>query len=330
MRTEYMNVAKLAPEVRSRGRRALKAALCRVPSGPLESLRASFPKTDQASLRHRLERGALELARHRGIPSELDDFPVVDNPEVRFTRVDSFIAERAYWFGERFGYEPGGIHCWREFCRTSKNILELGANIGYYTVHGARAAPTARYVAVEPHPGCAETCRRNLQINNINSVTVVEAAAVNEVTFQSLDLLLPGGHDHYAEAPCTGFVGRNELHRDDFNDPSYKTVAVPAVELRSLIGGVDLLKLDVEGQEYDLLFSVLAEVTSLRPTIFLELLDETPKLRSLIVDFCNNLGFRCFTPTLSGLVPIPTWEIESSSVQARSNTRDVVLSCAPA
>ena len=31
-------------------------------------------------------------------------------------------------------------------------MLELGTNVGYFAVQGGRAAPGARYVAVEPHP----------------------------------------------------------------------------------------------------------------------------------------------------------------------------------
>ena len=97
----------------------------------------------------------LEVARHRGIPAEVDVFRLDRYPEVALVRADSFVTERQYWFGEKFGYEPGGIYWWRNFCSKSERILELGANIGYYTVQGARCAADAHYTAVEPHPGCA-------------------------------------------------------------------------------------------------------------------------------------------------------------------------------
>jgi FkbM family methyltransferase len=272
-------------------------------------------------------RTLLEGVRHRGIPNEVETFRVVDNPGVTFVRADSFVTERLYWFGERYGYEPGGIHWWRQFCRESERVLELGANIGYYTVQGGRAAPNAHYTAVEPHPGCVATCRRNVQVNGLSNVDVIEAAAVAHTESGRVTLRLPGGKDHYTEAPSTGFVGRNEVHHADADDPSYGEVVVPAVELRSLMAGVDLLKLDVEGQEFDLLSSITDELGSRRPTIFLELLDDTPALRALVADLCTSVGYRCFVPTLGGLVPLSVDGVSSLDVRSRSDTRDIVMTC---
>jgi FkbM family methyltransferase len=300
-----------------------------VPAPALEKLRRSFPSTPAASVRHRIERQVLEVVRHRGIPAEVEAFQLIDNPSVSLVRADSFVAERSYWFGETFGYEPGGIHWWRFFCQRAERILELGANIGYYTVQGAAAAPEARYMAVEPHPGCALTCRRNIEINRLRNVEVIEAAAVGFAEAPEVTLMLPGGHDHYVEAPCTGFVGRNELHRADADDPNYQSVVVPAIELRSLIAGVDLFKLDVEGQEHALLSSIEQELRTSRPTIFLEILDGTPKLRSFVIELCADTGYGCYIPTLQGLIPIPAGEIANRSVDSRFGTRDVVLTCHP-
>ena len=324
-----MNVRALRGRARSLGRESVATALRWVPSPALNRLRQSFPTTAPTTLSHRVERRLLEVARHRGIPAGVDSFPLVDNPSVSLVRADSFVTERSYWFGETFGYEPGGIFWWRHFCKGATKILELGANIGYYTVQGAGVAAGARYVAVEPHPGCAATCRRNLDLNDLRNVEIVEAAAVGAAGSTEVTLMLPGGRDHYSEAPCTGFIGRNELHRSDAADPSYTSLLVPAVELRELMAGVDLFKLDVEGQEYDLLSSIADELRSTRPTIFVEVLDGTPKLRAFVADLCRSVGYGCYIPTLDRLVPVPIGEIATLSVPSRFGTRDVVLTCHP-
>jgi FkbM family methyltransferase len=324
-----MNVDALKGRARSLGRESVATALRWVPPPALDRLRQSFPTTSPTTLAHRVERRLLEVARHRGIPAGVDSFALVDNPSVSLVRADSFVTERSYWFGETFGYEPGGIFWWRHFCKDATNILELGANIGYYTVQGAAVAAGARYVAVEPHPGCAATCRRNLDLNDLHNVDIVEAAAVGAAGATEVTLMLPGGRDHYAEAPCTGFVGRNDVHRSDAADPSYKSLPVPAVELRDLMAGVDLFKLDVEGQEYDLLSSIAGELRAARPTIFLEVLDGTPNLRSFVADLCRTAGYGCYIPTLERLVPVPVDEIPTLSVSSRRAGGDVVLTCHP-
>jgi len=317
----------LKSKVRTAGRNGVAAGLRLVPEPLFTSLRTSFPATAATSWQHKAMRGVLEAVRHRGIPESTNTFQVADNPDLSFVRADSFVTERLYWFGERYGYEPGGIYWWRYFCRRSQRVLELGANIGYYTVQGARVAPTTSYTAVEPHPGCAGTCRRNVEANNLSNVDVVEAAAVSTSASGQVTLRLPGGKDHYTEAPSTGFVGRNEVHRSDADDPSYREVIVPAVELRSLITGVDLFKLDVEGQEYDLLSSITEELISLRPTIFLELLDDTPMLRALVASLCDRAEYHCFVPTPDRLVPLSLAGVSSLDVRARLDTRDIVLTC---
>lgn len=299
-----------------------------VPARTFASLRRTFPESAPQSLRHRAQRVALAVVRHRGVPAETKTFTLVDNPNLCLVNADSYVIERLYWFGERYGYEPEVLRWWREYCRRSTSILELGANVGYFTVQGAKAAPAARYQAVEPHPDCAAACRENLRINGITNVAVLEAAAVGELDAESVSLITPGGtnRDHY-QAPCSGYVGRNEMHRSRPDGASWGSVLVAAARLADLVPGVDLLKLDVEGQELSLLSSIIGQIVALRPTIFVELLDDTPNLRTFIADLCESTGYRCFVPTVSGLRSLPTADIHTVSVIRSYRTRDVILTC---
>lgn len=324
-----MNLPELRRRARTFCRQGLGAALRRIPDPAFRPLRESFPRTSPDSVQHRLQRRLLEVARHRGVPASTRSFPLVDNPEISLVNADSFVVERLYWFGEKYGYEPDGLRWWRYFCGRSSHILELGANVGYYSVQGARAAPSARYVAVEPHPGCAEVCRDNLRVNGISNVELVEAAAVADAGVTSVTLRMPGAlsHDHYVQAPCTAFVGRNELHKNDADDPTYTTFDVRAVEFRSLMAGVDLLKMDVEGQEHVLLSSIEADLAAARPTMFVELLDDTPNLRTLIARLCGATDYTCFVATPDGLAGLAPGQIESVSLPTRFGTRDLILTC---
>jgi len=268
----------------------------------------------------------LRAARYRGVPPGLDTFVLTDNPSVRLANADSFIVEWLYWFGERYGYEPATIAWWKTFCARSSNILELGSNIGYFIIQGAPAAPTATYTAVEPHPRCAALCRRNISLNDITNARVLEAAAVAGSSEATVELVLPGGRDHYAEAPCTGFVGVNDVHHAAADRSSYRAITVPTVNVSSLVdAGTDLIKMDVEGQEYVLLRAVLDQLKKSRPTIFVELLDTTPHLRALILDELLPVGYRCFVPTMDALIPLDASDVAAVSLARAHGSRDVIL-----
>lgn len=322
------NVGRLKIVTRERVRRSLSAGLQRVPDRAFLPLRRSFTATSPGSAAYRVQRAALQAARYRGVPANIDSFDLVDNPAITIANADSFIVEWLYWFGERYGYEPGTITWWKRFCSSSSRILELGANIGYYAVQGALAAPEAHYVGVEPHPGCAAVFRRNLELNGITNAEVVEAAAVPGAESPSVELMLPGGRDHYTQAPCTGFVGVNDVHRDTEDRSTYTSVSVHSIPMRDLLAdGTDLLKMDIEGQEHALMSAAVDRLLELRPTIFVEVLQTTPKLRSLILDELLPAGYRSFVPTPNSLVPLDEADLASIWIYEKYGTRDVVLTC---
>lgn len=324
-------ISKLIHPARATARRTLAAGLNLVPLGAFQPLRRAYPASPQNSPQETLQNLLLQVVRYRGIPRELESFPLTDNPEISICNTESFIAERLYWFGQDKGYEPEVLRWWLHFCARSTNILELGTNIGYFAVQGARRNPAARYTGVEPHPGAAAACRRNLAINGITNVTVVEAAAVGDSQASTIRLHLPGGRDHYEEAPCSGFAASNELHHQEVEDvDSYHSITVQAVKLANLIPGVDLLKIDVEGQEHTLLSSVERQIRELRPTMFLEVLDGTHRLRWFLQNLCDTLPYRCLVPTRNALVPLPASELPTVSLVDQFATRDLVMVCDPA
>ena len=324
-------VGLVPPQARNSVRRCLSAALNLIPLAALQPLRRAYPNSTPGSPRERRQNFLLQILRYRGIPRHLKSFPLTDNPSLSVLNTDSFIAERLYWFGESKGYEPEVLHWWRRFCAASTNILELGTNIGYYAVQGGRINPTARYTAVEPHPGAAAACRGNLLLNGITNVSVLEAAAVGDPHIPFVELYLPGGRDHYEEAPCSGFASDNELHHPGVEEvASYRTLTVHALELRSLLPGVDLLKIDVEGQEHSLLSSAEDLLRCYKPSMFLEVLDGTHELRRFLVHLCETLPYQCFVPTRAELIPLPASELPAVSLISKFGTRDLVMVCNPA
>jgi FkbM family methyltransferase len=214
---------------------------------------------------------------------------------------------------------------WRRFCRRSSAILELGANVGYFTVQGARAGPQARYTAVEPYPFSARVCRANLELNHVKSVELVTAAAVAH-TEPAVELHVPG--DQLA-TPTVAFIRAGTELPEPMSRRVRQTISVPAVDVRPLLSGIDLLKLDVEGQEHALLAASREHLRARRPTVFVEVLPGTARLRRLIAELCRDDGFHCYVPHAGSLVRLEAPDILDAPLLDRYGGQDVILSAEP-
>jgi FkbM family methyltransferase len=113
------------------------------------------------------------------------------------------------------------------------DVLDLGANIGAWGAALIARLPVARMVALEPDPGTAAVLRRTVRANGREGDwTVVEACA----------------------APAEGTVAfRPERFGLSRMGDGPGSVLVPARDVFTLVDGVDLLKVDIEGAEWALL-----------------------------------------------------------------------------
>ena len=116
-------------------------------------------------------------------------------------------------------------------------ILDCGANIGYTTLHYKRQLPGARITAFEPDPVFLPLLRRNLQRNDAADVTVVDAAAWTAPGRAGWVTERKDG-SRLAATCATGSVAPTDV----------RTVDLAAY----LDQDIDLLKLDVEGAEFEI------------------------------------------------------------------------------
>ncbi len=273
-----------------------------------------------AAVRAAQRRGVLRpVLRHRDL-SGLDTVTVPGPNGIRLAAVDSRLVRLLYWYGEE-AVEGHEVHWWRHFCRRSTSILEIGANIGYYTVQGALAAPDVPYRAVEAHPTSAATVRRNLELNHITNVDLVEAAAVGSPDITSVELALPE-LERYA-TPTGAFV-RDATEGVEARRPATASITVPAVPASTLAEGVDLVKLDIEGSEHLVLEPILDQLVERRATILIEVLRETPKLRSLLAGLAGS-DYRFWVVADVELREIGTESLLRDDLLAVHGSRDIAV-----
>ena len=119
-------------------------------------------------------------------------------------------------------------------------ILDCGANIGITVLNYKRQFPNARVIAFEPDPETVPLLRRNFERNEIGNVEVVDAAVwVENGTAQWHSEGIDGSH----LSPETGETA--------------KTSTVRTIDLCDYLNEpVDLIKMDIEGAEYEVIHHV--------------------------------------------------------------------------
>jgi FkbM family methyltransferase len=300
------------------GRRLLTGVVGRLPAGVVAPLRR--PGDGSRGFAPVLN-ATRQVLRRGGLPRAVQTFTLPDNPSLRFVNADSLVLQQLYWFGEK-GWEPELLPWWRYACRRSAAIVELGANVGYFAVQGGAAAPHARYIAVEPHPVSAQVCQENLALNGIRSVEVLAVAATADAASSAIDLIIPW---EQLATPTVAFVAGAELPAEVAGGDR-TAIRVPAIDVRPLIDGADVLKIDVEGQEHMLLTAGWEQLSRYRPMIFVEVLPGTPRLRGVLIRLCGELGYRCYIPTRDRLLPLAAERLATISLQREYGINDVLLS----
>ena len=135
--------------------------------------------------------------------------------------------------------EPFTTQLIRDLIPAGGVAVDIGANIGYYTLLMARTVgPEGRVIAFEPDAENARILRKNLEANGYSNVTVVEAAVAEAEGVVRL---------HLAD-------GNSVNHRLSADEDGRATVEIPAVTLDEWLAvhditRVDFIKLDIEGAE---------------------------------------------------------------------------------
>jgi FkbM family methyltransferase len=128
------------------------------------------------------------------------------------------------------------------FVRPGATVVDVGANIGYNTVHAARlAGERGRVVAVEPAPDNVAVLRHNVAAARLRNVAIAPVAAGNAA----------GMHDLFVRGEKSAV---NSFYPQSCYAEVTAVLGVPVVRLDDLVAGAaDVVKIDVEGAELDVL-----------------------------------------------------------------------------
>ncbi len=148
------------------------------------------------------------------------------------------------------------------------DCINLGSNIGIFSVLLARLLGDRHVLAIEPTPAVARRLRRNLSANGVATNVLVEGCAAGAEK-GSVVINTVAGLDEYSR------VG--ELVLPNTAGKSAASVCVPMHTLDDLVGSRRIkptfIKMDIEGSEMRPLFGATATLERHCPTILAEVDD---------------------------------------------------------
>jgi len=155
---------------------------------------------------------------------------------VCYVNPDDTIITRA--LVKRGVWEPLETAVLCESLKEGDTFVDVGANIGYYTLLAAkRVGPKGRVIAFEPEPTNFAILKRNVEANGLTNVILEQKALSNQAG--TLRLYIEpenkGGHKVFQFGDAKDFVEVEAVRLDDY--------------LKTDRGRIDFVKIDTEGAE---------------------------------------------------------------------------------
>jgi len=158
----------------------------------------------------------------------------VGRHEIFMNPKDRGIGQKLYLTG---GYAAGRTRLIAECVRPGQTVVDLGANIGFFTFQMAElVGETGRVIAVEPDPRNFRLLKKSIENAEVGNITPVMCAASNENKKGKL------------------FVSDSVTANTIVEEVGYKAIDMEIVTLDSLlpelgVKRVDFVKMDTDGSE---------------------------------------------------------------------------------
>lgn len=205
---------------------------------------------------------------------------------------EEHIQRQLFWYGY---YEKPLGDALKKIIRPGDVFLDVGANIGYFSLLAAKFEPQSAIVAFEPVSFLFEELRKNIAVNWFKNIEAINAAAGDK------------------EETKTIFIsGKENLGMSSFQQPEnysgmkeqVKTLSLDDWFVKSGLTKIDIVKIDVEGSEVSVLRGMQQLLQKFKPVILIEINPETLGLFDCnpadIFNFAADFSFSVFQITESG------------------------------
>lgn len=220
-------------------------------------------------------------------------------------------------------YDREDLRLLRRLVGEGDVVFDVGGNIGFYTVALARrVGPRGRVHVFEPIPENLEGIRRNVRLNGLDDVVVVNAVAVADRETE-LELYVPESRDNTGWASIVPSETRQQRL-------VVRAIALDHYVREEGLERVALIKMDIEGAELQALqgmTDLLGGATA--PLLYLELNPYLLAKQEIspvsVKQFLDQLGYTLFAVERDTVVEVPPEGAEQRLRNILASKRPVEL-----
>ncbi len=208
--------------------------------------------------------------------------------------LNDWVQQLVFFFGT-YEFEKHETEFWIRLSKHCKVIFDIGTNFGYYTLLAIQNNKNAIVYSFEPAPATFEMFNENLILNGFST-------------------------DNCFNLGVSDSAGRFRLYLADDDNSGMTSLAMPAsfsgkevmIDVVSIDDFVDqkeiremqLVKIDVEGNELNVLKGMEKTLNEFKPILFIEMVEQNLKKfnhsLSDIYGFLDNHNYQCFEVNQTG------------------------------
>jgi FkbM family methyltransferase len=176
-----------------------------------------------------------------------------------------------------------------DFIEEGNTILDIGANVGWYSLNFIKKFENVEVHSFEPIPKIFDNLLENFKLNNVDSSQAYNIGLYKDNTtldfFHDVNNNMASSITNLRNKPENKKVKCKVKKLDDFLEEKN-------------INQVDLIKCDVEGAEYFVYLGAVNTIKKHHPIIFSEMLRKWSAKFNYhpndIISFLSELGYRCY------------------------------------
>jgi len=187
-----------------------------------------------------------------------------------------------FWKGISEAIEPETIWIWNKIAPLLNNVIDIGANIGIYSLLTKAIRPECFVIAFEPSRGTFSELCNNVVANNsdIKCEKIALSNKIGELTFYD------SIHPHQTSASLSHRM--QEVNSTMTNEVTPYNVHVETLDsylLKNPLLSLDLIKIDVELHEREVFEGMTNTIVTLKPMLIFECIfqDIADELQSFLI-----------------------------------------------
>jgi FkbM family methyltransferase len=200
---------------------------------------------------------------------------------------ENYLTFELFWRGLDY-YEPISLALMQELASGVNTFIDIGANIGFYSLVLASTNPHLRVTSFEPNPKAFRILSANMRLNDLDRVKC-EPMAVSDNDGKAVLFMCPSDMSASLEA---------DFESSTAGDPVTITT-LDSYLTKHPIPDKFLLKVDVEGHESALFRGAAKTLENRKPDILCEI---TGPLAEDVTAFLGKKGYHFYSVTDEGLI----------------------------